>query len=181
MTSCTKNIIAIVAALFLIVGIGTIFYSYNTITKSDTDTTAQSTTTPSIPATQIEYKNTAYGFTFTLPKSWEGYTVVNGSWEGVNWETGSPQKNSGPKISIRHPQWIAETPRQDIPILVFTPAQWDLIVREKMGIGAAPIPPSELGRNATYVFALPARYNFAFPAGFEEVDEIVKGNPLRGL
>jgi hypothetical protein len=180
MTSCTKNIVAMVAALFLIAGIGTIFYSYNTITKSNTDTTAQSTTTPSA-ATHIEYKNAEYGFVFTLPKSWEGYTVVNGSWEGVNWETGSPQKNSGPKISIRHPQWTVEMPRQDIPISVFTPAQWDLIVSEKMGIGAAPIPPSELGRNATYVFALPARYNFAFPAGFEEVSEILQEKPLRGL
>lgn len=170
-----------VAALFLVAGIGIISYSYNMITKSDADVTTQSTTTPSIPATQIEYENTEYGFAFTLPKSWEGYMVVNGSWEGVSWETGSPQKNSGPKISIRHPQWTAETPRQDIPISVFTPAQWDLIVREKMGIGAAPIPPSELGRNAMYVFALPARYNFAFPVGFEEVDEIMKGNPLRGL
>jgi hypothetical protein len=129
----------------------------------------------------IEYKNTTYGFAFALPKSWKGYTVIDDVWMGDNWNVEPVQKESGPKISIQHPLWTVETPRQDIPILVFTPAQWDLIVSEKMGIGAAPIPPSELGRNATYVFALPARYNFAFPVGFEEVDEIIKGNPLRGL
>jgi hypothetical protein len=51
--------------------------------------------------------------------------------------------------------------------------------KDEFHIGAAPINPSELGRNATYVFALPARYNYAFPTGYEEVDEILKGNPLR--
>ncbi len=128
-----------------------------------------------------EYKNTTYGFIFALPESWKGYTVIDDTWTGTNWNVEPVQKVSGPKISIRHPLWTAETPRQDIPLLVFTPAQWDLIVSEKMGIGAAPIGPSELGRNTSYVFALPARYNFAFPAGFEEVSEILQGKPLRGL
>ena len=44
--------------------------------------------------------------------------------------------------------------------------------------GAAPINPSELGRNKRYVFALPPRYNFAFPTGYEEVEEILEGKPL---
>ena len=39
--------------------------------------------------------------------------------------------------------------------------------------------PKELGRNSKYVFALPARYNFAFPTGFEEVEDILAGNPLQ--
>jgi hypothetical protein len=46
-------------------------------------------------------------------------------------------------------------------------------------IGAAPINPKELGRNNNYVFALPARYNFAFPEGFEEVNNIIENNPLK--
>jgi hypothetical protein len=39
-------------------------------------------------------------------------------------------------------------------------------------------PASEFGRNSRYVFALPARYNFAFPKGYEEVEDILNGNPL---
>jgi hypothetical protein len=61
--------------------------------------------------------------------------------------------------------------------MIFTLAQWsqDLIV------SAAPVPPSELGRNTRYVFALPPRYNFAFPDGFQEVEAIVEGKPLHAF
>jgi hypothetical protein len=45
-------------------------------------------------------------------------------------------------------------------------------------VSAAPIPPSELGRNSSYVFALPARYNFAFLPGYEAVDKLLQGKPL---
>jgi hypothetical protein len=51
--------------------------------------------------------------------------------------------------------------------------------REEFHIGAAPIGPKELGRNSRYVFALPARYNFSFPTGFEEVEKILEGSPLQ--
>ncbi len=44
---------------------------------------------------------------------------------------------------------------------------------DKFHIGSAPINPSELGRNTKYVFALPARYNFAYLTGYEEVEEII--------
>jgi len=40
------------------------------------------------------------------------------------------------------------------------------------------MPPTKLGENDHYVFALPARYNYAFPKGWEEVDQIMKSNPL---
>ena len=76
--------------------------------------------------------------------------------------------------------WISKDPHQDIPILVFTLDQWNLIQKEKIHIGAAPIGPSELGRNKIYVFALPARYNFGFLNGYEEVECILKNNPLEG-
>lgn len=65
--------------------------------------------------------------------------------------------------------------------MVFTLAEWDEVQQAKLTVGAAPIPPSELGRNAAYVFALPARYNYAFPTGYEEVAKILEGNPLRGI
>ncbi|MDP1086626.1 hypothetical protein Q6245_30140, partial [Klebsiella pneumoniae] len=68
-----------------------------------------------------------------------------------------------PMISIRHPDWTSQNPRQDIPIMIFTLAQWNMLQQDEFHIGAAPINPSELGRNTSYVFARPARYNYAFP------------------
>jgi hypothetical protein len=65
--------------------------------------------------------------------------------------------------------------------MIFTRAQWDLLTQDKIHIGAAPINPSELSRNANYVFAIPARYNYAFPLGYEEVENIIKMKLLRGF
>ena len=62
--------------------------------------------------------------------------------------------------------------------MIFTISQWNALQQDKFHIGAAPIGPSELGRNSRYVFALPARYNFAFPTGYQEVEKILKSNPL---
>lgn len=110
----------------------------------------------------VVLENRPYGFRFALPDSWAGYTIVEDKWEGVSPED-SEVKASGPVISIRHPDWTAEEPRQDIPIMIFTLEQWNALQREEFLVGAAPTAPSELGRNGKYVFALPARYNFAFP------------------
>jgi hypothetical protein len=122
--------------------------------------------------------NERYGFRFALPDSWAGFTVVEDRWEGVTPEDASV-KASGPILSIRHPEWTAEDPRQDIPIMIFTLDQWNALEQGEFHIGAAPVGPSELGRNNQYVFALPARYNYAFPTGYEEVEEILSGNPLQ--
>jgi hypothetical protein len=122
------------------------------------------------------YVNQQYGFRFDLPADWKGYTVHTEQWDGTT-QTNPPRKEHGPKIMLRDPRWTESAPRQDIPIMVFTLAQWnqDLIV------SAAPIPPSELGRNTRYVFALPPRYNFAFPDGFQEVETILQGKPLHAF
>lgn len=129
----------------------------------------------------IIYENTQYGFNFILPESWNGYTIVTDKWEGltIGNSQGEAVAETGPIISIRHPLWTSKTPRQDIPIMIFTLTQWDLLRQEKFHIGAAPFGPSELGRNSSYVFALPARYNYAFPAGFEEMEKILDSNPLK--
>jgi len=129
--------------------------------------------------TTINYQNTQYGFNFTLPASWKGYSIVTDKWQGYG-DTENPAPiEQGPLISIRHPLWTVAVPRQDIPIMVFSLTQWDALqTGDSFHIGAAPINPSELGRNAKYVFALPARYNFAYPVGFEEVDTIIQGKPL---
>lgn len=113
-----------------------------------------------------------------LPESWKGYSIVSNTWQGLALGDQSSEAivETGPLISIRHPQWTSQNPRQDIPIMVFTLHQWNSLQQGKFHIGAAPVGPSELGRNSCYVFALPARYNYSFPQGYEEVENIIKGN-----
>lgn len=129
------------------------------------------------------YQNTQYGFSFSLPESWKGYSIVASTWKGFanTGPKGDTTVTQGPLISIRNPAWTAQKPYQDIPIMVFTLSQWDSLLRNKFAVSAAPINPSLLGFNATYVFALPARYNYAFPAGYEEVATILAGKPLAPL
>ncbi len=146
-------------------------------TKPNPTTSSSSTTSDS---SSILYKNTQYGFNFILPKSWQDYFIINGNWQG-NDATSGKVTETGPLISIRHPQWTSKNPRQDIPILVFTLDQWELLQKEAFHIGAAPFGPGELGRNSIYVFALPARYNFAYPIGYQEVEDILKKHPLKPI
>lgn len=131
----------------------------------------------------ITYTNNTYGFTFTLPASWRGYTIVNKEWQGyaVTGPQGQSTVASGPEILIRNPKWTEADPYQDIPIMVFTTTQWQKLQNEDFTVSAAPIPPSELDHNAKYVFALPPRYNYAFPAGYQEVDQIMQTHPLHAF
>jgi hypothetical protein len=124
------------------------------------------------------YNNKEYGFYFTLPASWIGYSVIEDKWEGVSL-TESKENQSGPIIYIRHPEWTEKTPRQDIPIMVFTKDQWESLNNGEFSVGAAPVGPSILGENTSYVFALPARYNYEFLTGFEEVEEILENDSLQ--
>jgi hypothetical protein len=128
----------------------------------------------------IEYRNSQYGFSFSLPESWKGYSIIEDKWEGIALG-GDVTVEQGPIILIRHPQWTLANPRQDIPIMIFSLDQWGSLQLAKFHIGAAPIGPKELGRNSNYVFALPARYNYAFPTGFEEVEQILENNPLQAF
>ncbi|WP_218833114.1 hypothetical protein [Bacillus sp. 7884-1] len=123
------------------------------------------------------YENVEYGFTFTLPISWEGYQIVSDSWDGI--ATDQQQMESGPILLIRHPEWTEAKPRQDIPIMIFSLEQWSSLEKGEFHIGAAPVGPTMLGQNNEYVFALPARYNFAFLEGYEEVETILENNPLQ--
>ncbi|MEK7646056.1 MAG: hypothetical protein AAB374_03045 [Patescibacteria group bacterium] len=118
------------------------------------------------------YTNNQFGFSIALPDSWKGYTVLNSQWEGRDGTTRNVAA-TGPIITIRHPLWTTSAPREDMPVMIFTPAQWALIQSEKMSAGAAPIPPSILGQNSKYVIALPARYNYDYATGWEEVDRLV--------
>ncbi|HYF80040.1 MAG TPA: hypothetical protein VD973_23260 [Symbiobacteriaceae bacterium] len=132
-------------------------------------------------AEKVTYQNPEYGFSFPLPASWQGYTIVPGTWEGyaVGSSSGQQLVETGPTLSIRHPLWTEQRPRQDIPIMIFTVDQWKRLEAGAFHVSAGPVGPSELGRNAQFVFALPPRYNYAFPPGYEEVESIVRGNALR--
>lgn len=171
-----RTLPAVIAVSVLLIITGCASQSPEQPVPIPTDSTTPSTT-PST-ANKILYTNTDFNFTFELPLTWSGFTVVDGKWVGTNSATGKTVE-TGPLISLRNPLWTVAEKRQDIPIMVFTIAQWTALTAEDFHIGAAPISPSELARNNNYVFALPARYNYAFPAGYQEVEEILKANPLQ--
>jgi heme/copper-type cytochrome/quinol oxidase subunit 2 len=164
------NITIFIVIIVIIVGVTGYFLMNSNLSPAQTQTEP-------IQSDTITYTNNQYGFNFVLPSSWKGYSIVSTNWQGNMIDTLN-QTIRGPEILIRHPLWSVLSPRQDIPIMIFTLDQWNLIQAEKLSVSAAPIPPSEFGRNANYVFALPARYNFAYPTGYEEVDQIIQGKPL---
>ena len=123
----------------------------------------------------VKYENKQYGFDFYLPEDWKGYSIIEEKWEG---RSGADLVETGPQLLIRNPAWTQKDPHQDIPVMVFTIEQWNALQNEKFFVSAAPIGPSVLGSNSKYVFALPPRYNYAFPTGYEEVEEIMNSSPL---
>jgi hypothetical protein len=177
-------ILPVLAALLLTTALSGCSAAGNTPAVSTSPAAAAMESVDSEPAADamsrtVVYQNTDYGFDFTLPESWKGYTIVSEEWQGYSISDAANIITTGPKLSIRNPKWTEATPTQDIPIMIFTLQQWQDLLKEKFAVSAAPIPPSELGRNSKYVFALPARYNFAFPAGYEEVEKILSGKPLQ--
>jgi hypothetical protein len=134
----------------------------------------------------VVYTNKKYGFRFFLPESWRGYSIVLSQWEGGDGRAYGPGDPvppivKGPLVTIRHPLWTEADPRQDIPIMIITRAQWRLMEDGKLIVSAAPFGPSELGRNMKYVFGLPPRFNYALISGWEEINEIIQRHPLRLL
>ncbi len=129
----------------------------------------------------VKYNNKQYGFIFSLPADWMGFSTYTKTWTG-NPLPGSQYKTtiSGPEIYIRNPNWTTQQPHEDIPIMVFTLDEWNEIQKETLAVSAAPIPPSKLGSNKIYVFALPARYDYDFSIGYQEVEKITQSNPLQG-
>lgn len=128
----------------------------------------------------IQYENTEFSFRFTLPSSWEGFQIVKQEWRGTSLDKVKADEY-GPQLLIRHPKWAKGNVRQVIPIMILSKSQWDSLQKSEFHIGAAPIGPKVFDHNRKYVFALPARYNFAFPEGYQEVEEIMKKNPLKAI
>jgi|GEM_PF-894021 len=152
-----------------------------------TTTLPSSTATSSAPAgqgttasTSVVYQNSQYGFDFLLPADWQGYSIVNKTWSG----SGTSEQGiiaTGTELLIRNPNWTAADHYEDIPVMVFTLAQWNAYDggNGTFEISAAPLPASEMGRNNRYVFAIPPRWDFDYSTGYQEADAIVSGNPLK--
>jgi hypothetical protein len=127
--------------------------------------------------TPLVYRNTQYGFCFRLPASWKGYKLIWEKWSGspINDTDGKPIE--GPMLSIRNPKWTEDDPYQDIPIMIFTRAQW--IASDDYVFSAAPNGPGDIGRNKRYVFAQPRRWiGYTDADGFEEVMSLMRQHPL---
>ncbi|MGA9584719.1 MAG: hypothetical protein WBQ95_05280 [Terracidiphilus sp.] len=126
--------------------------------------------------TQLLYRNAEYGFCLALPAGWSGFHVLTERWGG----DGNGESESGPRLVVRNPRWTKEKPYQDIPILVFTSAQWRSVDSGEFSVSAAPIGPSELGRNRKYVFALPPRFaGFDDATGTDEVLRLLQQKPFQ--
>ena len=154
--------------------------------QETTQTAGREKTDKSRAAKSVVYTNKKYRFRFSLPESWRGYSTVVTVWEGGNgstYQAGEPMPppEKGPFILIGHPLSTKSNPRQHIPIMIFTKAQWQLVEEGKLIVSAAPVGPSELGRNAKYVFALPPRFDYADIDGRQEVGEILQHHPLHAF
>jgi hypothetical protein len=136
------------------------------------------TSGPAAISTPLLYRDIQYGFCFRLPADWKGYTIVAEKWNGTVLDTN--QKESGPQLLIRNPKWTQDDPWQDIPIMIFTPRQWKIVEADNLAVSAAPIGPSELGRNSRYIFALPPRWiGFADANGMDEVQSLISQHPFQ--
>ena len=120
-----SNLTRVVAGMVLFAGamevpIGASFIAQERVDNPSEQTrrpaSSQSSSATQTQTTSIEYKNAQYGFCFSLPESWGGYSILAHRWTGFH-NTGGPRGDekvtSGPVISIRHPRSTSEDPRQD--------------------------------------------------------------------
>jgi len=160
-------------------------------TETRGDTVSHENTHLDHAITNPVYDDETLGLKVVLPESWGGYTFIETSWEASVFDPNADNNSTehdtvtGLKLIIRHPDYSEESPRQDIPILVLTHEQWSQLSEESadpnaisLHIGAAPVGPSLLAENDEYVFALPARYNFEYLEGYEEVETILSGGAV---
>jgi hypothetical protein len=175
-----RNATGAIQFLVLFIGLAVLSGQSNAATAKVNTRQAQGAERNQRQAKHVVYKSNKYRFRFFLPPSWKGYSILVSEWSGDSIQRDEtnqrPKTEQGPVIIIRHPLWTKANLRQDIPIMVFTRAQWD--EADNFIFDAGPFGPGEIGRNAKYVFALPPRYNYADVDGVEEVNEIFQHDPL---
>jgi len=126
----------------------------------------------------LRYYNTQYDFTFMLPRSWQGYSMLVQRWDEVRYVAAVDKlevTDHGPVIVLRHPQWKASDPYQDFPIRVFTRSQWEGAGQGPPGIDAGGFQ-EEIAHNAKYVFAVSSRFNWGESKGWKQAWAIVERN-----
>ena len=127
----------------------------------------------------VLYHNAQYGFTFFLPASWQGYSVLVQRWEGTTYLATMDKvvvTEHGPLIVLRHPRWKNSDRYQDVPILVFSRSQWEADRQGRFSIGAGGYD-AEIGHNPEYVFAVSSRFNADDSVkGWKEATDIVERN-----
>jgi len=122
----------------------------------------------------LRYRNAQYSFTFFLPASWRGYSVLVEQCEANERDSVVPER--GPKFVFRHPQWKAGDPYQDIPIMVFTRSQWESTHHGEDAAGAGGLI-YEVGHNHKYVFGIHGRFNADDSVhGWKEATYVVERN-----
>lgn len=91
--------------------------------QAQESTSQQTRTHLTRAALSITYKNTKYGFCFSLPRGWKGYSIARDTWKG--YANVGPQGDvtvaHGPIVTIRHPLWVSEVPAR-ISLSWFSPA-----------------------------------------------------------
>lgn len=128
----------------------------------------------------VRYRNAQYDLTFFLPAGWRGYSVSIMQLEDEKYSPAEDKQipvGHTPMITLRHPQWQASAPYQDIPILVFTRAQWDALHHGELwpSLFAGGVM-EELWHNQGFVFAIFSRYNWGELTGAKEVADIIEQN-----
>jgi hypothetical protein len=117
----------------------------------------------------LRYHNAQYDFTFFVPASWKGYSILVQQWNGGEaWH--------GPIIVLRHPQWRVDDPYQDIPIMVFTRSQWEACGHDGGFFPYAGGVIDEMCKNRKYVFGIYSRFAYDELKGFQEVGTIFQRN-----
>ena len=127
----------------------------------------------------IIYHNAQYDFTFSLPASWQGYSVIVENWDRQMYlpATGEAVGTEHfPVLVLRHPEWKAGDPRQDIPILVLARGQWQAEREGKLRIFAGGVE-DEIEHDPKYVFEVSSRFNSDDSVkGWKEAADIVSRN-----
>lgn len=174
------KLLLISLAVICIIIIGQYIVTVMPATKQGQGNASSSVRSAMIIKSPVIYNSDDYGFSFSLPDDWQGYTVIEETWQGTSLANGSVTQ-TGPKLLLRNPKWTEALQYEDIPILVFTVNQWGMYEREDFAVSAAPIPATELGKNNAYVFALPARWDFDYKQGVEEAQAIMASKPLKAF
>lgn len=125
---------------------------------------------------KILYMNKEYGFEIIFPTPWKGFILQKNTWKGwlVDKQSINPDY-TGAQLLFKNPRTTSEQKWQDIPVMVFTPDVWQMVLEEKLSVSAAPIGPAKIGENSKYIFATPPRwYGFTDEKGWQEAVDVVK-------